>query len=202
MFHLVVGKTDLASSPRRLYDFIWKRASHNWRGSPHMIFKETKRMKMKNLWLEHSFAENKMLYLGSFSILIHACGKCTNMHLILWTNIDKLTLDLLLVPVLQYHHAKNVSKYGYRIPLRIPHLTMCQMPEKSKNQISKSRTEFLSEVQERRPWILHISRGMFQIYICSTYSAPHVCGNSQWAAVCDNTAQDTPSFQTEAASSM
>lgn len=31
---------------------------------------------------------------------------------------------------------------------------MCQMPEKSKNQISKSRTEFLrynSEVQERQP---------------------------------------------------
>jgi hypothetical protein len=36
-----------------------------------------------------------------------------------------------------------VSKYGYRIPLRIPHPTMCQMPEKSKNRISKPRTEFL-----------------------------------------------------------
>lgn len=99
-----------------------------------MILKETKRMQTKKSMAGTFFCKKQNIVLR-MNFYTNTCMR---------EKIRQVNLGLALCPrSLVSSCQEYVSKYGYRIPLRTPHPTMCQMPEKSKNQISKSRTEFL-----------------------------------------------------------
>jgi hypothetical protein len=109
-----------------------------------MILKETKRMQTKKSMAGTFFCKKQNIVLR-MNFYTNTCMQEMHKYAPHTMNqFRQVNLGLALCPCSPVSSCQEyVSKYGYRIPLRTPHPTMCQMPEKSKNQISKSRTEFL-----------------------------------------------------------